>query len=475
MNCAALPTTLTELRTSDRHVTDLSYLTNLRVLHVNQAGKLERLPDSLEELEISGTVNLRDVANCHNLKKVRLMTQLRSIRLPDTVEEIFTVDSIDCTHLTSLRILRAKDAINLPPTIENLDLDECDNLSNLTDLTRLKVLKVGKSTKLSHLPDSLEELDLSRCPLVVDLSHCRNLRKIRTFCCSENIIYPTVVTELKCSHHVDCQTLANLQILGCFSATNIPKTVTKLDIGHDKSGSLVDLSDYTNLQRLTIANFEKLERLPPNLIELDVRSCDAIADLSNLHLLKKLTAYRTKSLVRIPENLLELELTVCPLITDLSQYSTITSLEVSHLKNLTRVPVGLRKLNVMVCLRISNIHDCASLRELDMFGNTRSKIPTSVEILKLTVYGDGPVDISHCTRLRELTLQQTQISKCSPTLESLTIRDPSSLFDLRPYRRLSNLDIIDPPAGFEIPPSVEFSMIKTGYHGDGYQRPRDDN
>ncbi|XP_060669980.1 TMV resistance protein N-like isoform X2 [Ziziphus jujuba] len=283
------------------------------------------------------------------LKKIDLSYSEHLMQIPNLSRAI---------NLEVLNLQSCSSLVQLPSFFQNLGklqflhLQVCYNLEDGLENLPINVRELYLDrTAIKSLPESIWKLKyLER----LDLSFCRNLRKIPEILCHmkflvEIMLYGTEIEELPKS--IDNLTRLKTLCLACNKIIKfLPNSLCKL----------------LHLQELYLRECSSLEELPPlprGLRKLDIGKCE-----------------RLKSLPELPSSLDYL----CPV-------------ECSSLEELPPLPRGLRKLNIGKCERLKSIAELPS----SLF-DLCAKECSSLEELPPLPHDLGTLNIVKCERLKSL-------------------------------------------------------------------------
>ncbi|KAF8019160.1 hypothetical protein BT93_H3905 [Corymbia citriodora subsp. variegata] len=356
-----------ELVQVDRSIGELK---ELALLNLKYCGKLQTLPDEMEELEalrellVDGTLitNIPEwkgmdkletlrARKCGSLSKCNLAGCSTSLlyldlsftiiselpfgnfgslvelhlfdskiqELPNSIEKMKNLRVLDISQTDLQKLPRA---IGMLEKLEKIDASRCRDLcgeipSEIGNLSSLRILRLSDTgiSNIPKLPESLTDLSLCgnqhmRCP---DLSNLLNLRALN----------------LKLSYQTPSHPAPSL---------NWILRLTKLEFLRLDCGGLVILpSDFnfpSNLRKLFLLghNLERPPRLPQNLSCFQIRGCStSILDLSYLERLSRLEVHNCEQLIEIQglerlKNLQSLSLEELPLLVKLPDLTGLNNL-----------------------------------------------------------------------------------------------------------------------------------------------------
>ncbi|KAE8680047.1 putative Purine permease 11 [Hibiscus syriacus] len=341
--------------------------------------------------------------------------------------------------LCSLEILVIRQCKQLVVSVSNLpllydiEIDGCKELvlSDVADFPPLRKVSLSNISKLSPLTEKL-------------VSGLSNLEHLSISSCNNLVSLPW-------EQFASVRDLRSLRSLEMSSFTEIEFEERQLQ-----------LEKASNIESLTIANFEKLHRLPQDLhfltflTEMQIKGCRSLVLISMNNLppaLKRLVIIgctNLQCLVDQGENttisntcsLEHLEIMVCPLLVSLSLPIRLQILMVANCSRLTslsssgELPSGLKQLLVKDCLGLESIvqaiHETSSLELLEICrcGNFKS-LPQGLNKLNHV----EKINILLCQNLVSLTASGLPTRK----LESLWISGCQSLADLPNVHKLTSL------------------------------------
>ncbi|KAK8706367.1 hypothetical protein V6N13_049936 [Hibiscus sabdariffa] len=341
--------------------------------------------------------------------------------------------------LCSLEILVIRQCKQLVVSVSNLpllydiEIDGCKELvlRDVADFPPLRKVSLSNISKFSPLTERL-------------VSGLSNLDHLSISCCND-------LASLPLKHFGSAWNLRSLRSLEMSSFTHL-----------DFEEQQLQLEKVSNIESLTIGNFEKLHRLPQDLhvltflTEMQIKGCRCIVSFSMNDLppaLKRLVIKDCTSLrclVDQVENtsisntcsLEHLEIMNCPLLASLSLPIRLQMLNVANCSRLAslsssgELPSGIKQLLVKNCLGLESIaqaiHETSSLELLEICrcGNLKS-LPQGLNKLNHV----EKINILLCQSLVSLTASGLPTRK----LESLWISDCQSLADLPNMQKLTAL------------------------------------
>ncbi|KAK9004762.1 hypothetical protein V6N11_042218 [Hibiscus sabdariffa] len=324
------------------------------------------------------------------------------------------------------------DISNLP-LLYDIEIDGCKELvlRDVADFPPLRKVSLSNISKFSPLTERL-------------VSGLSNLDHLSISCCND-------LASLPLKHFGSAWNLRSLRSLEMSSFTHL-----------DFEEQQLQLEKVSNIESLTIGNFEKLHRLPQDLhvltflTEMQIKGCRCIVSFSMNDLppaLKRLVIKDCTSLrclVDQVENtsisntcsLEHLEIMNCPLLASLSLPIRLQMLNVANCSRLAslsssgELPSGIKQLLVKNCLGLESIaqaiHETSSLELLEICrcGNLKS-LPQGLNKLNHV----EKINILLCQSLVSLTASGLPTRK----LESLWISDCQSLADLPNMQKLTAL------------------------------------
>ncbi|XP_059072548.1 disease resistance protein Roq1-like isoform X2 [Cryptomeria japonica] len=346
---------------------------DLRELCIDEARKLQRIPNSIGRLQGLKCIN---ISYCESLE--------------DLPEEFCNLQSLEwlklsyCSRLSSLPS-RLGDLINL----RYLDLESCRELQTLPDsfkqLRHLQHLNLDGCQELTLRSDMLEN--------IVNLEYlnfggCRKLEQL-----PNQITHQVCLRELKATY---------TSIRGLPSDIGELRKLEVLEIGSRFLASLpYSLGNLSSLTRLELRNCEMFNCLP---------------DFSGpLNMLKRISIYSTSvSTISISGN-------SCPSLEDIYLFSN------DHLVDIQSLPTSVPRLEVSDCKTLKKATGLGGLANLQLLSIVRcpelNELPSFAELHSLKFIWirdcDEIVEIEGLENSRTLETLEVHTSRMSPAIQSL--------------------------------------------------------
>ncbi|KAK9025552.1 hypothetical protein V6N11_038416 [Hibiscus sabdariffa] len=398
-------------------------------LRIGKLTNLRRLSDFI--LAAGDGCRIRELKNLH-LKGDLCISGLENIV---ETQDAFEAKLIDKPGLDALRLMWSTifECVSNLPLLYDIEIDGCKELvlRDVADFPPLRKVSLSNISKFSPLTERL-------------VSGISNLDHLSISCCNDLASLPWK----QFGSALDLRSLRSLEM----------SSFTQLEFEEQQ----LQLEKVSNIESLTIGNFEKLHRLPQDLhvltflTEMQIKGCRCIVSFSMNNLppaLKRLVIKDCTSLrclVDQVENtsisntcsLEHLEIMNCPLLASLSLPIRLQVLNVANCSRLAslsssgELPSGIKQLLVKNCLGLESIaqaiHETSSLELLEICrcGNLKS-LPQGLNKLNRV----EKINILLCQSLVSLTASGLPTRK----LESLWISDCQSLADLPNMQKLTAL------------------------------------
>ncbi|KAF8018998.1 hypothetical protein BT93_H3774 [Corymbia citriodora subsp. variegata] len=381
-----------ELVQVDRSICELKHLV---LLNLKYCGKLQTLPDEMEELEaltellVDGT-SITNIPEWKGMEKLETLSAdfcrlLSKCNLASCSTSLLYLD-LSCTKISELPSGNFGSLVELH--LSGLNIRELPN--SIETMKNLRVLII-LDCSLEKLPRAIEMLEKLE---VIDASMCRylcgeipseigNLSSLRILRLSDTGIsnipkLPESMTDLWLfgNQHMRCPDLSNLlnlRYLRLELSLNWIGRLTKLEHLYLDCGDLVTLpSDFSLLSKLRklvldVNNLERLPRLPQNLSYFEIRGCStSILNLSYLERLSELEVWCCKRLIEIQglerlKNLQSLSLEDLPLLVKLPDLTGLNNLWRLWIENCPKLVEVRGQLESLESLRLEG---CESLERL---------------------------------------------------------------------------------------------------------------
>ena len=348
-----------------------------RIVEIIEHGNLQVLPDlspirSIEELNLSGCTNLRNIDGVQGLRKIKKLTLLH------------------CTNLGDLG------GVQLLTNLDSVFLGSSHKLQNLNGIAGCYSLKTITITSCSGLEDiralegmtNLTNVEIGDCPDLVDLDGLTDLPQLRTL-------------------HLKRMPTRSLEGL-----RGLPKLEEFWMVSYDNIDDVVGLMRLGNLRRVEIEQCPRLQTLDAlkglaYLEELRIMNCESINDpecFQRLYSLRLLWLTRCHSL-----------------------QSSVVLKDLEHLEDLSLK--GCDRLESVAELRqIPNLaalvlDDCISVRDINTLTGHEN-----LQTLSLKGWGDNVAKLGALTRLRKL--RKLELDRCSNVTNTTLIARLTNVTEL---------------------------------------------
>ncbi|XP_056173007.1 disease resistance protein RPV1-like [Syzygium oleosum] len=396
-------------------------LTSLKYLNLSRCGLLERLPDSIWNLEFLMELNINYTRIKELPKSIGKLKNLTTVRI--------------CSHISKI-----PDALWTIEKLEEIEYDR-ENLSggrvkvgkciSMNQSLRILRLKLANIYALPRLPESLITLELSRLYMdeFPDLSNLTNSEVL-------DLMFGPPNLEVISNGPVEClitwwiEKLSKLRYLHLDS-----HYVTTSPTGLSLPPHLMSL-------HLECPNLRRLPRLPSSLSILLLYDCKSLCSMEDLSNLKNLS-------------FLKITFTTIAKIQGLGCLGNLRELELNWLGRVKILP-DLSNLNK---LRLLKIRSCDDLFEI------QGELPRSLEELRIyscrslqklpnlsSLMGRTNVEIDYCDKFLEYARMNRQVLKLVG-FQQLQIPDLSNLNKLQ-HLRVENCDNLIKIQG-ELPQSLK--------------------
>ncbi|XP_048140773.1 putative disease resistance protein At4g19050 [Rhodamnia argentea] len=471
-------------------------LTNLLVLEISGARKVEEIHDNLFEL-------MKDLRSL-NLSEVGIKWLPRSLLNRSKLRWLILRNCPNLEQLCDARLLNGKleaEVLSLVE-LEVLDLSGSDSFQSiqvetLSPFKKLQTLNLSK-TKVEHLPrirglEKLTRLLLSDCPSLSKLPTLKPLLELEIFDLSRTALKRTLqlpgLSRSSDPSRPKFSDLSHLLLSGCVDLYKLPSTLCLNgleELNLSDASILEEFEDDSfehlrSLQRLLLSN-TKITALPslPRSSELrllSLKNCKSLTKLQDLSILQKLEVLDLSGCS-------ELEIASTDSFRGMSHLKTI-NLSETKIKSLPQdcFPSSLRHLIIRYCPNwnkdnFPSLEDLSNLEVLDLCG-ANSLTGINLEFLrhmsKLRILNLSEIEfeqlpsLSHLTNLRELSLRGCSCSvseldalkelelldlsgtnvRSLPTLDTFTnlqqllLRDCAKLKSLEKLESLTELEVLD--------------------------------
>jgi Leucine-rich repeat (LRR) protein len=251
------------------------------------------------------------------------------------------------------------DYVRSKPNIENLYLNKCRNITDispLASLSRLSVLSMDWCSKLENISPltnlkGLKQLNLHKCESLVDLTPLTKIASLRVL-----HLPPTTTDEKLAQVLTHLPQLEKLVLKDCHQVTDISPVAGLANLNHLEMNYAPELVDITHLAGLT-----RLKVL--DLKNTRVQDLKALAKLSSLEWLYLSDSKRVNDISPLKNlnNLKILSLNGCKGVRDITALSKLTKLTILNLSELEEISdistlsnlTQLRNLYLRRCKKIS--------------------------------------------------------------------------------------------------------------------------
>jgi hypothetical protein len=447
---------------------DLTRARSLRTLVCPNNMRVTACPASVTDLDASGWFcGMADLSAATQLRKLDVSLNLKVNRFPDSVEELtlkseaeVVYNLVELEKLHSLTIAGGTTIKGCTPWLKKLVATGSGVRMNTHGLRSLQTLVLHGAGRITHCPESVEHLESRNRSGVVQAENCPKLRLLNITRNSAFVSCPPGVETLIAWTDLDySRSFSSLRDLKCESLVDArcPPNLVRLMVGY--VAGFLDLTAARGITDLDVSGCGGIVSLscPPGVVTLNATS-SSMADLSRATRLTRLNVTNNTHVRHCPSSVQELKAygPGCAMM-DLSAARNLRILDASLNRHIGSCPPSVTDLTVVKSGSLIDLSAAVSLRRLDVTNNPSIvACPASVTELIAAGFGCGMVDLTAAVNLEYLdATRNLHVESCPASVRRLKVRGGGALQDLSRCVKLEFLDVLWNDKIDACPPCVE--------------------